>query len=30
MTRIGDFENYVQMEAICTYVKSFGCSCTRP
>lgn len=24
MTRIGDFENFVQMEAICTYLKSFG------
>ncbi len=24
MTRIGDFENFIQMEAICTYLKSFG------
>jgi hypothetical protein len=24
MTRIGDFENFVQMEAICTYLRSFG------
>lgn len=24
MKHIGDFENFVQMEAICTYLKSFG------
>ena len=24
MTSIGDFENFIQMEAICTYLKSFG------
>jgi hypothetical protein len=24
MTRIGDFDNFVQIEAICTYLRSFG------
>lgn len=24
MKHIGDFENFIQMEAICTYLKSFG------